>query len=649
MIDLMHMEQLRKLALGFLSLCVLATTFLPAAPVLAAPLKGYEAMQVSATGKLSLALGETKTVTVGFQNVGTETWNRDSGAFVSMYTYGPKYRTSVFQDASWTSSSQPARLTEAAVKPGEVGHVSFKLHAPSTAGAYAETFKLAAEDVAWVPGGEVVINVSVGGVTAPSVVASTPTTTAATATTQPPTPSVGSSSPATVSSSLSAFVLLRSAKKVTAQANEKISFTLGIKNTGTVSWVKRELYSRDIQAASASTNALVVSKTVDTVAPGSMDLIDFTFRAPSTKGSHVVSFSMVVDGSAVPDLLIDIPVEVTSSAPSLYQPPAKTKTKKPKATTSTPSSSTSPSTSSGSSTGIVDGTMVAEPTIRAGILTVDDETDNKVDISCETSWKLIDGNGGLLAELKKNESVEAFYKKDRYWYNRGKGLEKTSSYLRFVPDEANAVCIIENFDRTKTRGSDHPYNEFRNVLELRYNSAKDRTWIINELPMELYLRGLGETSNISHREFQKTLLTIARTYAFSMFTKKKKHADEYYDISSYADDQVYRGYGQEKITPNITAGVQATAGVIVTYQGETAITPYFSRSDGRTRAWGDVWYGEIEYLKSVPTPCDKGKTLWGHGVGMSASEALCQANGGKQWGDIIRYFYSGVELTKRWK
>ena len=283
------------------------------------------------------------------------------------------------------------------------------------------------------------------------------------------------------------------------------------------------------------------------------------------------------------------------------------------------------------------------------ILTVDDETDNKVDISCETSWKLFDGEGGLLAELKKDEPVEAFYKKDRYWYNRGKGLEKTSSYLRFVPDEANAVCIIENFDRTVTRGSDHPYNEFRNVLELRYNSAKDRTWIINELPMELYLRGLGETSNISHREFQMTLLTIARTYAFSMFTKKKKHADEFYDISSYADDQVYRGYGQEKITPNITAGVQATAGVIVTYQGDTAITPYFSRSDGKTRAWGDVWYGDVDYLRSVPCPCDKGKTLWGHGVGMSASEALCQANNGKEWKDIIPYFYSGIELTKRWK
>ncbi len=630
------MKGIRKLALGLLSLCVAGSTIMPVSVVHAAPLKGYEALQVTATGKLSLAPGETKTVTLGFQNVGTETWNRDSGAFVSMYTYVPKYRVSAFQDATWISASQPARLTESSVKPGEVGHVSFKLRAPSAKGAYAEAFKLAAEDVAWIPGGDVTVNVSVGGVaSAPVAAAPVPTTSPAV----PQTPSVGGSSPATtVPSGLSAVLLLRSAKKVMAQANEQISFTLGIKNSGTVPWAKRELYSRDVQAASATNSGpatLVVSKSTDTVLPGSMDLMDFTFRAPSTKGTHTISYSMVVDGNEIPNFQIDIPVEVTSSAPDVYVPPKK---------------NASPSTSAGSgSGGIIEGDKVAEPTLRVAILTVDDETDNKVDVSCETSWKLFDGDRGLLAELKKGESVEAFYKKNRYWYNRGKGLEKTSSFLRFVPDEANAVCKIENFDRTVTRGSDHPYNEFRNVLELRYNSAKDRTWVINELPMELYLRGLGETSNISHPEFQKTLLTIARTYAFSMWTHKKKHADEFYDISSYADDQVYRGYGQEKITPNITSGVQATAGVIVTYQGDTAITPYFSRSDGKTRAWGDVWYGDVDYLKSVPCPCDKGKTLWGHGVGMSASEALCQANNGKAWQDIIRYFYQGVDLTKRWK
>ena len=36
--------------------------------------------------------------------------------------------------------------------------------------------------------------------------------------------------------------------------------------------------------------------------------------------------------------------------------------------------------------------------------------------------------------------------------------------------------------------------------------------------------------------------------------------------------------------------------------------------------------------------------MWGHGVGMSASEALCQGNNGKVW-DEIHYFYKDVAIT----
>ncbi len=611
------MEGILKRIAGWIFVFVIGAGLFPFGAVQAAPLKGYEAVQVTATSKLTLKTGESKTVSIGFQNTGTETWNRDSGAFVSVYTYGPKYRTSMFQDASWVSASQPAKLTETTVKPGAVGHIQFALHAPSTSGTYSETFKLAAEDIAWIPGGEFTISVTVGS-SSSSITTSIPSTTS-------------------VSSDLSGIVLLKSAKKITAKANETVSFTVGIKNTGTTTWTKRALYSSDVQAASVSTSTAITTKTSGSVAPGGMDLIDFTFRAPSTKGSHTVKYTFAANDEVVSDLEITIPVEVTSDAPAVKDAPKKKKEKEKKTKTQD------------ASDGIVTDTTMDEPTMRIGVIIVDEETDDKVDVSCASDWKLYDGDGGLLAELDADESVEAFYKKDRYWYNRGKGLEKTTSYLRFVPDELNAVCTIENFDRTKTRNAAYPDNEFRNILELRYNSAKDRTWMINELPVEMYLRGLAETSNISHLEFQKTLIVVARTYSLYHFERYTKHDEEYFHMNAYADDQVYRGYGQEKRTPRLTSSVDATTGVVVTYDGKVAITPYFSRSDGRTRDWGEVWYGDVAWLKSVPTPCDKGKTLWGHGVGMSASEALCQANNGKEWKDILKYFYTGIELTKRWK
>jgi len=52
---------------------------------------------------------------------------------------------------------------------------------------------------------------------------------------------------------------------------------------------------------------------------------------------------------------------------------------------------------------------------------------------------------------------------------------------------------------------------------------------------------------------------------------------------------------------------------------------------------------------SVEVPCDAGKTLWGHGVGMSASGALCMANQGQTWDQILKHFYTGIDLTKKWE
>lgn len=102
--------------------------------------------------------------------------------------------------------------------------------------------------------------------------------------------------------------------------------------------------------------------------------------------------------------------------------------------------------------------------------------------------------------------------------------------------------------------------------------------------------------------------------------------------------------------PSIGQAARETRGVTVIYEGRTAITPYFSRSDGRTRDWHEVWGGKVAWAKSVPCPCDasKNRTLWGHGVGLSASEALCMAKNGQAWDTILKYFYQGINLNKRW-
>lgn len=573
--------------------------------------KGFEALLQTTPDPISIAPGETKTIELSYKNIGTTTWKNSGSSFVSLYTSEKRERKSAFADKTWLNTTHPAKLKEASVAPGKTGTFVLTVTAPSKTGVYTEAFELAAENVTWIPGGIIALTINV----------------------EKPTETVSSSTNAkTISSTpvngLSAIVLLRSQKTVTADGGERIQYKVGIKNTGSVVWTKREIRSQDAFATAAVSDTNPIRLALNTsgvVEPGAIDFLSFDLVIPPTKGVYTLKYTFAANDVVLPDAEILIPVEVTSDAADVLNAPVIHESELTN--------------------------QIQEPILRIGVLIVDEETDNQVKISCNQDWKLVDGNGALLAEQTANQSISAFYKNNRYYFNRGQGLEQSSFYLRFVPNSDTAICKIENFDKRVTRRAGYAENTFRNILELRYNSSKDRTWVINEVKMEDYLAGLGETSEYSDFEFKKTLITIARTYALYHWERATKHAKEFFHMNSSADDQVYRGYEYEVNNPSIRASAQATRGVSVNYEGKTAITPYFSRSDGRTRDWGEVWHGTVAWIKSVPTPCDasKGLKLWGHGVGLSASEALCMAKNGKKWDEILHYFYQDIDLLKRWE
>lgn len=613
---------LRRIVSGFVGVA-LAMMLLPMQSVMPtiAHAAVYSALQVtnSGGGTMTMTPGEVKTLTTTFQNTSDFTWKNDGTGYVSLYTYSPKYRTSVFDPGTWLSPSQVTRMKEASVGKGKTGTFTFSLKAPSTVGTYKETFNLASESFAWFDGGQFSLNIVVKAKT----VASTTSSSAVTSIT----------TPVVMNKAVLAMV---SANKVKVVAGKSVTLSAGFKNTGTTTWTNFGLKTSDLSIASTSNSGDfqhvswkgdVLALATQTVKPGETAVVTFAITAPKTNGIHTTNFQFTANGEAVDDAFVDIPVEVTGGAPEVLASPK----------------------DSSVNDGAQGVAYITEPTMRVGVLIVDEETQNQVVItSSESDFDVKDIEGNLLAEMKMGQSVTAAWDGKTYTFNRGKGVEKVSSGIRFIPKIANAVMKVSNFDRTVTRGSSNADNTFRNILEIRYNTPNDRTWLINELPMEYYLRGLAETSNISPAEFQKTLITAARTYAFYHWSRATKHASEFYHVDAWLD-QVYKGYGQEQRTPNLTAAVDATRGRIVTYQGETAITPYFSRSDGHTRNWSDVWFGSVPWAVSVLVPCDNGKTLWGHGVGMSASGALCMANQGQTYDQILKYFYTGVDVGKKWE
>lgn len=575
------------------------------AVALAASRKGYEAKSIEVPKEtIVMTPGETKTISLSYKNIGKTTWKRKGAGYVSFYTAEKNYRKSIFEAPNWFDATHAALLKETTVKPGATGTFKLVLKAPSKVGTYKESFGLVSEEVTWILGGDLKLTIDVKK---PETIAKEKIQAKA--------------------SGLRALVLLRSEKTVIAEGGEQIVFKVGVKNTGTESWTKREVRSENslgIASVSDTPSKQLALNTAGAVEPGSIDFLSFVFTVPPTKGTYTMKYQFAANNVVIPEAEILIPVEVTSDAGDLLNDPLLQN--------------------------IETQNLIAEPTVRIGVLIVDEETNNEVRVSCNTDWRLIDGNSTVFAEQTANQSINAFYKNNRYYFNKGNGLEETLMYLRFVPNTSDGICKIENFDKRLTRHAGYAENTFRNILELRYNAKKDRTWVINELPMEAYLAGLGETSELSEYEFKKSLITIARTYALYHVERATKHASEFFHMNAYADDQVYRGYEYEMNHPSIGKSAQETKGIVVTYQGRTAITPYFSRSDGRTRDWGEVWHGTVDWIKSVSCPCDAaaGKKLWGHGIGLSASEALCMAKQGKNWEEILKYFYQGIDLSKRW-
>ena len=204
--------------------------------------------RVSTTGggNIVMAPGEVKTITVTFQNTGSSTWKNDGSGYISLYTYGPKYRTSSFDPGTWLSPSQVKRLIEPSIAPSATGTIAFQLRAPSTEGSYTETFNLASEDTAWIPGGEFALKITIK-----KPIASAPVTS-------------GSSSTASADAAIgyTAQLVAQTASSLRVRAGRTISFTTLFENTGSQTWSSFGMKAPDVNLASTSVTSFHLSGSV---------------------------------------------------------------------------------------------------------------------------------------------------------------------------------------------------------------------------------------------------------------------------------------------------------------------------------------------------------------------------------------------------
>jgi peptidoglycan hydrolase-like amidase len=555
---------------------------------------------IRSTRQLEMKAGESATFTIGFKNVGGKTWTNEGKNFVSLYTYDPKYRKSAFADTTWLGTTQPARLKEAKAAPGNIATFTFTLFAPPEPGDYHETFQLAAEDLAWIPGGRFSVDIAV-------------------------TPKGLASGRSSKTVGFKAMKMLVSESQLSLDTGTSKEFRVAFKNVGRTSWTKsgssplvlRIFKDMPFFFHHASwSNDVATGLSTDEVKPGQLAFFTFTLSAPPLGGRYVPKFTLAVGDEAVEGGEVEIPMDVRQgNVPAV-----------------TPSSGTSEYALSGA----------RGPNIRVGLLT----TTQPLVLSANGAYALYDGNENKISELSGVTTATFDPPSKTYTVTNGSFSFTGRKYVRFAPvDPMSTVFEIQSLENRPTWDRTVNFNRFRGSIEYYNVLSTGRTWVTEELPLEDYMRGIAETTNVSAFEFQKALVTAARTYALFVHSIGGKHKNEFFDLNTTGNDQVYKGYVSELVRPNVVRAVEETRGTVVTYAGELAVTPYFSNSDGRTRAWTEVWGGGTKpWLVSKPAPYDQGKTLWGHGVGMSAADAVNRANNGAAWTDILQYYYTGIEL-----
>ena len=538
---------------------------------------------------LNIKAGHSATFWFDVKNTGTKTWHdqETSDNFIALNAIDPSGRQSLFQHPFWPAYYRPAVLRTGPVKPGETVRISLALQAPEENGEFQESFQLVAENLTFIAKTQVHIKMKVSD----------------------------------AKPLYKAKKAAQSEKSISLARGEDREFWVEFKNTGRATWTN----SGDRFLALNLTNPagrVSVFENVEwyesyrpaimdqaSVAPGASARFTFMLHAPDTAGDYSESFQAVAEFFTwIEGTKFSLPITLTNDqAP---QPE-------------------------------ISG---EQPRIRVGLY---DTTEPIIVSGLNGKARLRNSAGKSLATPKKGENIKISYKNAKYTAKIGDKKFTDSRPFRVEAKTKNDPVEVESYSEVPSWLPEVNFNKYRGSVELVFNPNDGKMYVVNELPLESYMWGLGEAGNRNDLDYLGALVTAARTYALYHYLHPTKHASKPYLLTDTAGDQVYKGYGYEVLVPNIVQAAKNTAGYVVTYDGEVVVTPYFSRSDGRTRSWEEVWAGGPKgWLKGVDDPGCVGMVLWGHGIGLSAEGARWYSLQGKSWSWILKHYYTGIKLTQ---
>lgn len=137
---------------------------------------------------------------------------------------------------------------------------------------------------------------------------------------------------------------------------------------------------------------------------------------------------------------------------------------------------------------------------------------------------------------------------------------------------------------------------YRGTLTL-YLVGGTRLAVVNTLPLEQYLYAVvpSEMPADWPQAALQTQAVASRSYA--LFQIQHAPSGSLFDVAGSTVSQAYGGYAAEN--PNAKAAVDATAGQVLTYQGQVIDAVFSADSGGATEDAQNVWGNYVPYLRGV--------------------------------------------------
>jgi SpoIID/LytB domain protein len=164
---------------------------------------------------------------------------------------------------------------------------------------------------------------------------------------------------------------------------------------------------------------------------------------------------------------------------------------------------------------------------------------------------------------------------------------------------------------------------------------------VQTLPLETYVRGVVSAEMpagwpLAALEAQAV---ASRTYALTAHAGDRSKIGQQFDVYADTRSQVYRGVAAE--TPQTDTAIADTAGQIVTYEGNPAITYFFASSGGRTENVENGFPGAQPepWLRGVTDAYETAQSDWKLSIPFATAAAHLKG--------LVKGSFRGIEVLSR--